>query len=71
MMIVVALSTTGEHDYVWAASFVGAGLLAWLLLLRWRSLPTVGDCRLRLPPASNSDPPAAASPPASDRAPRR
>lgn len=48
MMIVGALSTLGEHDYVWAASFLGAGLLAWLLLRRWRGLPTVGHVRPRL-----------------------
>jgi len=49
MMIVGALGTVDEHDYVWAASFLGAGLLAWLLLRRWRGLPTVGRSRPRLP----------------------
>ena len=49
MMIVGALSTLDKHDYVWAASFLGAALLAWLLLRRWRGLPPVGQFRLRLP----------------------
>ena len=49
MMIVGALRTLDEHDYVWAASFLGAALLAWLLLRRWRGPPTIGQSRLRLP----------------------
>ena len=49
MMIVGAPSTLDEHDNVWAALFLGAALLAWLLLRRWRGLPTIGQFRLRLP----------------------
>lgn len=36
MMVVGAIGTLGEHDYVWAACFAAAGLLSWLLLRRWR-----------------------------------
>ncbi len=39
MMVVGALATLDEHHLVWAASFAGAGLLAWLLLRRWRGVP--------------------------------
>jgi hypothetical protein len=49
MMVVGALGTLDEHNYVWAASFLGAGLLAWLFLRRWRGLPTVGRFRRRVP----------------------
>jgi hypothetical protein len=49
MMVVGALSTLGEHSYLWAACFVGAALLAWLLLRRWRGCPTPRRPSVRLP----------------------
>ena len=35
MMIVGALGTIDQHEYVWALCFAGSALLAWLLLRRW------------------------------------
>jgi hypothetical protein len=51
MMLVGALSTLGEHSYLWTACFAGAGLLAWLLLRRWRGLPTLRRPSIRLAPS--------------------
>jgi hypothetical protein len=39
MMVVGALSTIDQHQYVWALYFASSGLLAWLLLRRWRRAP--------------------------------
>ena len=36
MMTVGALSALDDHEWMWAASFAGSALLAWLLLRRWR-----------------------------------
>jgi hypothetical protein len=49
MMVVGALGTLDRHLYVWAASFAGAAVLAWMLLRRWRGLPPGGDRRARVP----------------------
>ena len=49
MMVVGALNTLDEPGYVWPACFLGAALLAWLLLRRWRGRPTLGRLRRRLP----------------------
>ena len=46
MMVVGALSTVAEHHYAWTASFAGAGLLAWMLLRRWRGFPAVARHRV-------------------------
>jgi hypothetical protein len=47
MMLVGALGTIAEHRLVWAASFAGSALLAWLFVRRWQARPT--RHRLRLP----------------------
>ncbi len=49
MMVAGTLASLDEHHLVWMASFAGAGLLAWLLLRRWRGLPVVRHRGARLP----------------------
>jgi hypothetical protein len=49
MMIVGVLGTIGDHDDVWATCFAGAGLLAWMLLRRWRRRPVLGGYRASVP----------------------
>ncbi len=36
LMLVGALGTIDQHHYIWALCFAGSGLLAWVLLRRWR-----------------------------------
>lgn len=40
-MVVGTLTTLGANHFAWAASFAGAGLLAWLLLRRWQGVPLI------------------------------
>jgi hypothetical protein len=42
MMIVGALGTIDQHEYIWALCFAGSALLAWFLLRRWRRVPYRG-----------------------------
>ena len=42
MMIVGALGTIDQHEYVWALCFAGSALLALFLLRRWRRAPYRG-----------------------------
>lgn len=50
VMFVGALATLEDHRYLWAACFVGAWLLALVLLRRWRRLPALGNQGIRVPP---------------------